>query len=712
MSDIQTKYQKLAQEFAKLRAQNQVLKKAVIEEQGKQTQFKDAIKERDQKVRKFEQEIDSLTFRNQQLTKRVNILQDDLEVAESRAKKGKNKVTTEPVARPKLEQNVIGEELRNKIQENERLHIQFNQSSAEHQQTMLSLQDRLYALENENSQHQRILETTQKQNKDMIERLQQDKARLEVKIRNMEKESGDAVMKAEKSEQELRILEEDLGSKLEVARKLITDKLPFNDTELRKFNALNVPTHDRKQQQRTKELVGKAKVLMSEMCSALSNFHTYTEQRTKIFPVDASAGSLSVVNAKFCTYLHENAAYLRSIEKSFNNFYDDITEDALTTLETATGLQDFSSKFSKYVSYLNKLLPYQLLSLEEECALSSCSQTLESRNMELHSALKKLTSAFTKLDSYVQLLAMTSKKSGDLPQANHREFFNKMISSVTYLSSIVKDVSKSYNFKVSLEHQLPTVTQKLKTTDECVVSSLISLVTCTGKLSNFMKSNVDMFSAPTSYRTRGHSFIQDDDQQGRMTSPTVSTLREKSVNYMAMLNKPSPDSVPYTQALNNRRVLVSSTESKEGLAQQLASNSDKISRLEQDREHWLLEAQLLQIKYDKEAMKVNRLQSQLQSHISGVHGPDLMRQVSNDSQEGSKADHKPTDPSLGSLSKQPMDFGESEETSRENLIKKHYTSKVSIMTNHRQMVDSKSVSFHSENFIKIITRQKVTDPEI
>ena len=45
------------------------------------------------------------------------------------------------------------------------------------------------------------------------------------------------------------------------------------------------------------------------------------------------------------------------------------------------------------------------------------------------------------------------------------------------------DLSKNYNYKVSLEHQLPTATQKLRTTDECVVSSLISLVTCTGKVS-------------------------------------------------------------------------------------------------------------------------------------------------------------------------------------------------------------------------------------
>ena len=62
------------------------------------------------------------------------------------------------------------------------------------------------------------------------------------------------------------------------------------------------------------------------------------------------------------------------------------------------------------------------------------------------------------------------------------------IASLRYLSlfslslSLAADVSKNYNFKVSLEHQLPTASQKLRTTDECVVSSLISLVTCTGKV--------------------------------------------------------------------------------------------------------------------------------------------------------------------------------------------------------------------------------------
>lgn len=62
-----------------LRAQVSVLKKAVLDEQTKNTEMKEVLKKREQSLRKAEQEMDSLIFRNQQLTKRVTVLQDELD---------------------------------------------------------------------------------------------------------------------------------------------------------------------------------------------------------------------------------------------------------------------------------------------------------------------------------------------------------------------------------------------------------------------------------------------------------------------------------------------------------------------------------------------------------------------------------------------------------------------------------------------------------
>ena len=56
-----------------------MLKKAVLEEQTRNAELRDILKEKEQILRKAEQEMDSLTFRNQQLTKRVTVLQDELD---------------------------------------------------------------------------------------------------------------------------------------------------------------------------------------------------------------------------------------------------------------------------------------------------------------------------------------------------------------------------------------------------------------------------------------------------------------------------------------------------------------------------------------------------------------------------------------------------------------------------------------------------------
>ena len=76
---------------SQLKAQYPVLKKAYLDEQAKVTNLEGILKERDQTVRKYEQEVDSLTFRNQQLSKRVILLQEELETAQANSKK-KSKV--------------------------------------------------------------------------------------------------------------------------------------------------------------------------------------------------------------------------------------------------------------------------------------------------------------------------------------------------------------------------------------------------------------------------------------------------------------------------------------------------------------------------------------------------------------------------------------------------------------------------------------------
>ena len=51
--------------------------------------FQETVKEKEQSLRKYEQEVDSLTFRNQQLFTRCEVLQNELSTLESQKKKNK-----------------------------------------------------------------------------------------------------------------------------------------------------------------------------------------------------------------------------------------------------------------------------------------------------------------------------------------------------------------------------------------------------------------------------------------------------------------------------------------------------------------------------------------------------------------------------------------------------------------------------------------------
>ncbi|KAI8129830.1 hypothetical protein FF38_04365 [Lucilia cuprina] len=124
------KYQKLASEYAKLRAQASVLRKALLEEQAKSSTLRDQLKQKETTLRRAEQEIDSLGFRNKQLEHRVASLQDDLATSEARKKEkeSKKRGNNDKIEAQQVnlmsghkDDSLIFEELQKKIMENAEL---------------------------------------------------------------------------------------------------------------------------------------------------------------------------------------------------------------------------------------------------------------------------------------------------------------------------------------------------------------------------------------------------------------------------------------------------------------------------------------------------------------------------------------------------------------------------------------------------------------
>ncbi|XP_054050663.1 protein phosphatase 1 regulatory subunit 21 isoform X3 [Rissa tridactyla] len=631
-AELQGKYQKLAQEYSKLRAQNQVLKKGVVDEQANSASLKEQVKMKDQSLRKLQQEMDSLTFRNQQLAKRVELLQDELALSEARGKK--NKKSAESSCQLSQEQkSVFNEDLQKKIEENERLHILFFEADEQHKRLEAELRTRLEVLETDAAQHQAVVDSLTRKYTDTIEKLQNDKAKLEIKSQTLEREAKDCRLRTEECQQQLKNLQSALGSRLEESLCIINEKVPFNDTRSNRYNALNVPLHNRRYQLKLRDLAGQALAFVQELVTALLNFHTYTEQKVQIFPIDSATDTISPLNQKFSQYLHENASYVRPLEEGMLHLFESITEDTVTVLvrflifsiekdfhrakilmwcfsfqETAVKLKAFSENLASYLCFLRKILPYQLKSLEEECESSLCTAALRARNMELHRDMKRLTAVFEKLHTYISLLALPSTKSEGLLRTNYNFVFTNIATSLHGFHDILKDISKHYSQKATLEQDLPTATQKLITTNDCILSSLVALTNGVGKIASFFSNNLDHFTTSLSYGPKaGTEFISP------LSAECMLQYKKKAVAYMKSLKKPCADSVPYEEALANRRVLLSSTESREGLAQQVQQSLEKIAKLEQEKEHWMLEAQLAKIKLEKENQK---LKNSLSGHLT------------------------------------------------------------------------------------------------
>uniref|UniRef100_A0A8C2X0D1 Protein phosphatase 1 regulatory subunit 21 n=1 Tax=Cyclopterus lumpus TaxID=8103 RepID=A0A8C2X0D1_CYCLU len=478
----------------KLRAQNQVLKKAVVDEQANSASFKEQLKLRDQSLRKQEQEMDSLSFRNQQLAKRVELLQEELAVSDAKGKKGKSKADS-PSQHGLETQSVFDEDLQKKIEENERLHIQFYDADEQHRKQEAELTTRLQELEKDLEQHQAVVDGLTTKYMETIERLQSDKARLEVKAQTLEREAKECRMRTEECQQQVRRCQSELNRQVKQSSTVIQEKVPFNDTKIGDYNSLNVPPHNRRHQLKARDVAGQALSFIQDLVAALLNFHSYTEQRVHIYPLDSSIEPISPLNQKFSQYLHENAAYVRPLEDGFLQLHQSITEDTVTVLE------------------------------------------------------------------------------------------------------------------------LPTITQKLCTTTECLLGSLGSLTSSTGKISTFFSNNLDFFTS-SGYSPRGSTVALNP-----LQAESMLANKKKAAAYIHAIKQGRTQSVPYREALSNRRILTSSTESREGLTQQVQQSQDKIARLEQEKEHWLLEAQLGKVRLEKENQRIADLESQLAAALGGSPNP-------------------------------------------------------------------------------------------
>lgn len=609
--DLQTKYQKVASEYSKVRAQVAVLKKAVLDEQTKNSDLRDLLKEREQSLRKAEQEMDSLSFRNQQLTKRVTVLQDELD-SMSKSKKSKNK---QPETNSGCSNEVMGEELHKSITENAKLLSLLHDKEESHSQDIEHLNQRIEQLEHE-------LRTQQEQHKRAVAKLEMEKAsaqgaaslpapagtpssvsnRLDQRVEALQKSNVELTAHArEMNSQRLQ-----LTSQLEDATRIIRTHLPFVDSSDRDLNELNIPHHDRSQQAHVVRTVNQAGSHLVELAGALEKYHSHVRNRLLLVHT-----SLSPLNSKFSEHLQDSGRQLHHLRQGYYDFQQGLECDSWT-LDTAPSLSAFSGPLRSYSSYLQKLQPYYQLSVEEECILFGASDEILKASRDVVSCSAYLTVQVSKICGYVHLLAGQNRRHSQHPVQSQQRFMKELAQALRVFHQAVQELLCSYTVKFALEKESGNFMNSAAQEEaEGILSTLAAAGISSGKI-------VEVLDA---YQMSLNGLSMN----GKQVHPTVTAFRKRAANYLSSLEQDEPPSIPYEDALNVQVEVRSKTASLKALMAQLQNMQELATQVEQDREHWKEQYHLLHLHHEPhESNKKNLLSTSTTDTNDGESGTSVV----------------------------------------------------------------------------------------
>jgi len=345
--------------------------------------------------------------------------------------------------------------------------------------------------------------------------------------------------------------------------------------------------------------------LVTELTSQLSNYHTYLEQRMR-----ASDSLLSPVAEKFSAHLKENAKHLRGIDKGYKDFQDGLKTGSIISLETIPSLCHFSNRLEQYVNYLQKLAPYTKLVLDEENSLPSCGKALEAVNCRLVDSNQDMKNVFLRLNNLVHILSQQSKRNKQHPRSNLQTVLTSVIENLEALHTTVADLFSAFEEKTRLESEVPSSSEKLNSTNSCIVNALVCLVSTTKEFHTILAGNKSkiiqtVVAASNSNSSKSH--------------PVVIEFKSRASSYLKGLEEEEPQCVPYEEALKHKEESTGGSKSREVLGEQLVSAQKKTMQLEQDKEHWKQEYQLLHMKHTKERQRSKELELQLS--FSGATTP-------------------------------------------------------------------------------------------
>ena len=647
----------------------------LVQERG---QMASTLQERDQHIRATAQELDTLGFQNKQLTRRLELLQEDANSKDASSRRG-SKSTKKMSKAAEDALQLQEEELRRKIIENESLHRRRQEEGRGYEQKIRELQQQLEASQVQVVESQRVDALKSSESADVSQRFHLERVQLNQRITDMQSSLSEARAAIDVKDAAFRAAAAKSSSEIEALEELAASKGFFDDTATKAFNALNVPPSDDAGSGKAADINKQILKAVRSFASNFSNLLTYFEERA-VHVSSIQPGGMSKPAADCCAALSGHAKYIKPLDRSFTMYHDG----------TAT-LGPFAGSFSNFESYLKRLLPHMQHAIEDENGFPDCTSMLKATNIAVVGALQDIVSEVSSMNTHVAAIGQQDKGSF----SNTQNSVFAAVSGVSRILAAFTALASHFSTKLSQEQQLARSNDQSKSTDSMISQAMQSIVTTVEELVTILEENKSTLTAGTSYAVRGVPAAS----IGGPPSLEVQGLEERARRFMRTLLCDPPDSVPYTEALALKRNSGGSSLGN-GAARRPASRAEsltisspelgaKLSELEQEREHYKLECELLK-------MKLTRFESVHGSHADQVkNGLGAGANDGARGRDGAAAGRSASSGAGGagrSVGGGVAMMGEDEI----ERIREHYEGRIKSLMTQLQFADGKAVAFHDE----------------
>ncbi len=509
-------------------------------------------------------------------------MQEELDLQEHRAKHGKKSgkqvspASAESLQSAETLNSVIGRELQAKIDENAELHAKLSYVDRRYEELVGSLQDRIRELESEARKKSQAERAEEARHKDLVAGLKAEMEEMARQTRQLERELVD-------HQDRITVLTVQLesASAASSAHQVSGSASPSKQ-QISSCNNFPLTVDDARIQ--SVELLSQFGDCVTDLIAGFSDFHTYWEHRLKDVGAD---GPLWDDADRLSKLLLKNVKYLKPVEEAYQAVLSKVLSRKEEDRSPVMGyFLQFCRSFKSYVSFACEAESLTVSCLQYESHRYSCPPSQQAFNSQLQSSLRAFNRVLSRSGDYLQEAVDRAESDGGERAAEAVESLSVCLSQ---LAAQAAELARTYANKAADEGALPTVTEQLKNTNQCIVAALGTvqetltnlsrLVTDNGvRISTLLKSGN---SLPLSIGSENKGDWQKTDDSG--VADRAHVRREEGHENEEV------------EVLRERR---------KHLEEVVGSMGDKIKELEQKREHWKLEYQLLQMKYEK--LKVDK----------------------------------------------------------------------------------------------------------